>query len=66
MTIPALALTAILTLSPDHAIPPTPRPPTRQGLNELVRRLTPCLVKARDHLGHKGTGVLIKLTLWRF
>jgi hypothetical protein len=62
MTIPAYALTAILTLQPMPP-PATSRP---SHLRELARRFTPIVVKARDHLGHKGAGVLLKVTLWRF
>jgi hypothetical protein len=66
MTLPAFAVTAILTLLPARSAVTTPPQPPTHRLLELARRFAPTFVKARDHAGHKGTGVLLKVTLWRF
>jgi hypothetical protein len=63
MTLATLALTSLLSL---HPIRSAAAPGLAIQLRSLARRLTPAFVSARGHDGRKGSGVLLKVTLWRF
>jgi hypothetical protein len=66
MTVPAFALTWFLTLSSARATETAAPSRMTMHLRELSRRVTPAFVSARGHDGRKGTGALLKITLWRF
>jgi hypothetical protein len=48
------------------AEPLPPRATMVPRWRELSRRVSPVFVSARNHVGHKATGLLLKITLWRF